>query len=224
MWEVRGERRHFVHSKVMCWLAMDRAIALAEALGKPVDLERWRGVRNEIHADVQARGWNERLQSFVQYYGADYTDASLLMMPMVGFLPADDPRMRTTVRRIREELAVNGLIRRYPPALTDDGFGSEEGVFTMCTFWLVGYLTFIGELDEARELFERVLSSGNHLGLFTEMVDPVTGAALGNFPQGLTHVSLIHTARNLDLALRERKAPPPEELRLGEHTSKGATP
>ena len=224
LWEMRGKPRHFVNSKVMCWLAMDRAIALAEALQKPVDLESWRALREEIHADVLANGWNERLQSFVQYYGADYTDAALLMMPMVGFLPPDDPRMRTTVRRIREELEVNGLLRRYPPELTDDGFGSEEGIFIMCTFWLVGYLTFIGELDEARELFERVLTAGNHLGLFSEMVDPVTGEALGNFPQALTHVSLIHSARNLDLALRERKAPPPEELRLGEHISKGATP
>ena len=224
LWEMRGKPRHFVNSKVMCWLAMDRAIALAEALQKPVDLESWRALREEIHADVLANGWNERLQSFVQYYGADYTDAALLMMPMVGFLPPEDPRMRSTVRRIREELEVNGLLRRYPPDLTDDGFGSEEGIFIMCTFWLVGYLTFIGELDEARELFERVLTSGNHLGLFSEMVDPVTGEALGNFPQALTHVSLIHSARNLDLALRERKAPPPEELRLGEHISKGATP
>ena len=224
LWEMRGKPRHFVNSKVMCWLAMDRAIALAEALQKPVDLESWRALREEIHADVLANGWNERLQSFVQYYGADYTDAALLMMPMVGFLPPEDPRMRSTVRRIREELEVNGLLRRYPPELTDDGFGSEEGIFIMCTFWLVGYLTFIGELDEARELFERVLTAGNHLGLFSEMVDPVTGEALGNFPQALTHVSLIHSARNLDLALRERKAPPPEELRLGEHISKGATP
>ncbi|MCH7718608.1 MAG: glycoside hydrolase family 15 protein, partial [Chloroflexi bacterium] len=160
LWEMRGKPRHFVNSKVMCWLAMDRAIALAEALQKPVDLESWRALREEIHADVLANGWNERLQSFVQYYGADYTDAALLMMPMVGFLPPEDPRMRSTVRRIREELEVNGLLRRYPPDLTDDGFGSEEGIFIMCTFWLVGYLTFIGELDEARELFERVLTAG----------------------------------------------------------------
>ncbi len=219
IWEVRGAMRHFVYSKVMCWLAMDRAIALAEALGKGVDLDRWQAVREEIRADVLAHGWNERLQSFVQYYGADYTDAALLMMPMVGFLPAEDPRMRSTVRHIREELAVNGLLRRYPPDLTDDGFGSEEGVFTMCTLWLVGYLTSTGELDEARQLFERVLQCGNHLGLFSEMVDSATGEALGNFPQAFTHVSLIHTARNLDLALRQREALPPDELRAGESGS-----
>ncbi len=224
MWEVRGEPRHFVHSKVMCWLAMDRAIALAEALAKPVDLDRWRAVRDEIHAAVLKQGWNEWLQSFVQYYGAEYTDAALLMIPMVGFLPADDPRMRSTVRRLRDELEVNGLLRRYPPDLTDDGFGSEEGVFTMCSFWLIGYLTFIGELDEAQRLFDRVLEFGNHVGLFSEMVDPVTGEALGNFPQAFTHVSLIHTARNLDLALSRREAPSEEELRVGgSRTKSGGT-
>lgn len=219
IWEVRGEPRHFVHSKVMCWLAMDRAVALAEALGKDADLDRWRAVRDEIRADVLSRGWSEHHQSFVQYYGAEHTDAALLMMPMVGFLPAEDARMRSTVRRIRAELGVNGLLRRYPPDLTDDGFGSEEGIFTMCTLWLVGYLTFVGELDEARQLFERVLEGGNHLGLFSEMIDQATGEALGNFPQAFTHVSLIHTARNLDLALRERGAPAPDELRVGEPSS-----
>ena len=224
IWEVRGEQRQFVFSKVMCWLAMDRALALAEALEKPADLDLWRTVREEIHADVLENGWNEERQSFVQYYGADYTDAALLMIPMVGFLPADDPRMRSTVKRIREELEVNGMIRRYPADLTDDGFGSEEGVFTMCTLWLVGYLIFTGELDEAQQLFERVLACGNHLGLFSEMIDSTTGEALGNFPQAFTHVSLIHTARNLDLALRERAAPPHEQVRLGDHTGRGDKP
>jgi GH15 family glucan-1,4-alpha-glucosidase len=128
------------------------------------------------------------------------------MLPMVGFLPADDPRMRATAQRIRQELEVNGLLRRYLPDRTDDGFASDEGVFTMCSLWLVGYLTFIGELEEARQLFERVLACGNHLGLFSEMVHPFTGEALGNVPQAFTHVSLIHTARNLDLALRAREA------------------
>jgi GH15 family glucan-1,4-alpha-glucosidase len=216
IWEVRGEPRHFVHSKLMCWLAVDRAVLLAEALGKDIDIERWRAVREEIRADVLAQGWNERLQSFVQYYGADFTDAALLMMPMVGFLAADDPRMRSTVRRIRQELTVNGLLRRYPAERTDDGFESEEGVFTMCTLWLVAYLIFVDELEEACRLFERVLAAGNHLGLFSEMVDARSGEALGNFPQAFTHVSLIHTARNLDLALRRRDALPQEELRVGE--------
>lgn len=216
IWEVRGEPRHFVHSKVMCWLAVDRAITLAEALGKDVGLVRWRALREEIHADVLARGWNERLGSFVQYYGAECTDAALLMIPMVGFLPADDERMRSTVRRISEELTVNGLLRRYPVERTDDGFGSEEGVFTMCTLWLVAYHIFVGELEQARGLFNRVLAAGNHLGLFSEMVDACSGQALGNFPQAFTHVSLIHTARNLDLALRRREALRHEDVRVGE--------
>ena len=205
MWEVRGEMRHFVHSKVMCWLALDRAIFLAKALGKEVDLDGWRTLQEEIHADVLERGWNKRLESFVQYYGAEHTDAALLMMPMVGFLPAEDPRMRSTVNRIRVELEVNGLLRRYPPQQTDDGFDSDEGVFTMCTFWLIGYLTSIGELDEARALFERMLGCGNHLGLYSEMLNAKTGEALGNFPQAFTHVSLIHTARNLALALQDQE-------------------
>ncbi len=205
MWEVRGEMRHFVHSKVMCWLALDRAILLANALGKKVDVDRWRTLRDEIHADVLERGWNKQLESFVQYYGAEHTDAALLMMPMVGFLPAEDPKMRSTVKCIRAELEVNGLLRRYPPQQTDDGFDSDEGVFTMCTFWLIGYLTAIGNLDEACALFERVLECGNHVGLFSEMLNAKTGEALGNFPQAFTHVSLIHSARNLSLALQERK-------------------
>lgn len=221
IWEVRGRMRHFVHSKVMCWLAMDRAIALAESLRKPVDLDRWRTVREEIHADVLTRGWNDQIKSFVQYYGAKHTDSALLMMPLVGFLPADDPRMRSTVRRIKEELDVDGLLRRYRTEHTDDGLGTTEGVFTMCSLWLAGYLTFVGELDEAVRLFERVLACGNHLGLFSEMVDPVTGEAVGNFPQAFTHVSLIHTARNLDLALRQQAVPGMEDVRVGEAGRRG---
>jgi GH15 family glucan-1,4-alpha-glucosidase len=215
IWEVRGKMRHFVHSKVMCWLALDRAISLAEALGKPVNLDGWRAVRDEIHSDVLKRGWNPRIRSFVQYYGADHTDAALLMMPLVGFLPADDQRIRSTVHRLRQELEVNGLLHRYRTECTDDGLGGDEGVFTMCSLWLAGYLTFVGELDEACRLFERVLGCANHLGLFSEMTDPMTGEALGNFPQAFTHVSLIHTARNLDLALSQRGASP-SGMRVGE--------
>ena len=126
--------------------------------------------------------------------------------------------MRSTARRIREELDAEGMLRRYLTQRTDDGVGGPEGVFTMCTLWLVGYLTSVGELDDAQALFERILSYGNHLGLFAEMVDPRTGDALGNFPQAFTHVSLIHTIRNLDIALRRREAPPPEEMQVGATT------
>lgn len=218
IWEVRGRRRHFVHSKVMCWLALDRAVAIGELTGRSAELARWRRARDAIHRDVLRRGWNEGLHSFVQYYGAQHTDAALLMIPMVGFLPADDPRLRSTVHRIRQELDSGGMLRRYGTQHTDDGVGGPEGVFTMCTLWLIGYLTFIGDLDEAQTLFERVLGYGNHVGLFSEMVDPRTGDALGNFPQAFTHVSLIHTIRNLDMALTRREAPAQEEMRIGEPT------
>jgi GH15 family glucan-1,4-alpha-glucosidase len=217
IWEVRGEKRHFVYSKVMCWLALDRAVALAETLGHTTKIAEWRHARDTIHADVLAHGWNRSVGSFVQYYGAEHTDASLLMLPLVDFLPPTDPRVRATVRRVRQELAVNGFIRRYLPEDTDDGIGAEEGAFTMCTLWLVGCLASIGELDEARTLFERVLALGGTLGLLSEMVEPATGTALGNYPLALTHVSLIHTARHLDLALNLRGNPPAEEVARGRH-------
>jgi GH15 family glucan-1,4-alpha-glucosidase len=201
IWEVRSRKRHFVYSKVMCWMAMDRAISIAEAAQKPADLRLWRKVRDEIREDILKRGWNDRLQSFVQYYGASHTDAVLLMMPLVGFLPPDDPRMQSTILRIRQELEVNGLLRRYQPHRADDGVGGEEGIFLMCTLWLAGCLTMIGDIGEATRLVERVLQQANHLGLFSEMVNPLTGEALGNFPQAFTHVSLIHTLHNLDIAM-----------------------
>ncbi len=203
IWEVRGERRHFVYSKLMCWAALDRGIRLAKALGKTVDLQRWQQAKRAIHRDVLARGWNERMGSFVQSYGSDVLDASLLFMPLVGFLSAKDLRMESTILRIQQELSANGLVRRYLPWQADDGLGTDEGTFTMCTFWLIGCLIQLGRLEEAQRLFERVISLSNHVGLFSEMVDPQSGEFLGNYPQALTHIALIHTARNLDLALRQ---------------------
>jgi GH15 family glucan-1,4-alpha-glucosidase len=203
IWEVRGEQRHFVYSKVMCWVAVDRGIRLAQALSKPVDLARWRQAREAIRADVLANGFNRKLGAFVQSYGSDTTDASLLFLPMAGFLPANDPRMLATIDLIRRELTVDGLVRRYIPAEADDGVGTAEGTFTMCTFWLIGCLVLLGRLDEAQRLFEKVISFSNHVGLFSEMVDPNTGDFLGNYPQAFTHIALIHTARNLDRALRQ---------------------
>jgi GH15 family glucan-1,4-alpha-glucosidase len=207
IWEVRGEKRHFVHSRVMCWVAMDRAIGLAEALGKDEDLTLWRRVRQEICDDVLANGWSQRKHAFVQHYGSENVDASNLLIPMVGFLPADDPRVISTVERVREELSHNGFIRRYRWEATDDGLKGEEGAFTMCTLWLVGALIYLGRLPEAQALFEKVLGCASHLGLFSEMVEPESGEALGNFPQAFTHVSLIHTARNLDIALSNLERP-----------------
>jgi len=203
IWEVRAEKRHFVYSKVMCWVAVDRGIRLAQALGKQVDLARWRQARDAIRADVLANGFNPKVGAFVQSYGSDIPDASLLFMPMAGFLPASDPRMLATIDLIRRELAVDGLVRRYLPAQVDDGLGTDEGTFTMCTFWLIGCLVSLGRLDEAQRLFEKAVSLSNHVGLFSEMVDPVTRGFLGNYPQAFTHIALIHTARNLDRALRQ---------------------
>ena len=203
IWEVRGERRHFVYSKVMCWAALDRGIRLAKALGRAVDLQRWQEAKRAIREDVLARGWNERIGSFVQSYGSDVLDASLLFMPLVGFLPAKDPRMESTILRIQQELSVNGLVRRYLPWQADNGLGTDEGTFTMCTFWLIGCLIQLGRLEEAQRLFERVMSLSNHVGLFSEMVDPQSGEFLGNYPQAFTHIALMHTARNLDRALRQ---------------------
>jgi GH15 family glucan-1,4-alpha-glucosidase len=216
IWEVRGERRHFVHSKVMCWLALDRAISLAEDTGRVADIATWRSVSASIRDDVLRRGWNERLESFVQYYGADHSDASLLMLPMVGFIDADDERMRSTVARIRAELETDGLLHRYQAQRTDDGLAGGEGAFLMCTLWLAGYYAFVGEVEEARAILERVLACGNHVGLFSEMFDPATNEALGNFPQAFTHVSLIHTIRNVHMAIEQHGSPSAREIRVGE--------
>jgi GH15 family glucan-1,4-alpha-glucosidase len=203
IWEVRTERRHFVYSKLMCWVAVYRGIRLAQALGRPVDLARWRQAREAIRSDILANGFNPKVGAFVQAYGSDTPDASLLFMPMAGFLPASDPRMLATIDLIRRELSVDGLVRRYLPEKTDDGIGTDEGTFTMCTFWLIGCLILLGRLDEAQRLFENAITFSNHVGLFSEMVDPKTGEFLGNYPQAFTHIALIHTARNLDRALRQ---------------------
>ena len=203
IWEVRGERRHFVYSKVMCWVAVDRGIRLAQALEKPADFARWRQARDAIQADVLANGFNPKVGAFVQSYDSHVADASLLFLPLAGFLPASDPRMLATIDFVRRELTVNGLVRRYLPTQVDDGIGTDEGAFTMCTFWLIGCLISLGRLDEAQRLFEKVISFGNHVSLFSEMMDPKTGEFLGNYPQAFTHIALIHTARNLDRALRQ---------------------
>jgi GH15 family glucan-1,4-alpha-glucosidase len=203
IWEVRSEPRHFVYSKLMCWVAVDRGIRLAQALEKPVDFARWRQARETIRSDILANAFNAKVGAFVQSYGSEMPDASLLFMPMAGFLPANDPRMLGTIDLIRRELSVDGLVRRYLPEKTDDGIGTDEGTFTMCTFWLIGCLVLLGQLNEAQRLFEKAISFSNHVGLFSEMVDQNTGEFLGNYPQAFTHIALIHTARNLDRALRQ---------------------
>ncbi|KKM13193.1 hypothetical protein LCGC14_1718730, partial [marine sediment metagenome] len=203
IWEVRSEPKHFTYSKLMAWVAVDRGLRLARALKRPVDFDRWRRAREAIRADILEKGWNEKRRSFVQAYGSSNLDASVLFIPMVGFLPADDPRMVATIDAVQKELVRDGLVYRYLPSDTDDGVGGDEGAFTMCSLWLAGSLITGDRLDEAREIFERVLGLRNHVGLFSEMVEPRTGEFLGNYPQAFTHIALIHTARNLDRALNQ---------------------
>lgn len=205
IWEFRTEPRHFTYSRLMCWVALDRGLRLANALQRPIDFDRWRRTRDEIKAAVLERGWNPHKQSFTQYFGGESLDASLLFLPMVGFLPADDPRMHSTIAAIWNELGVDGLIRRYIPQEAEDGIPGEEGTFTMCSLWLAGSLISAGRLDEAEALFTKIVEMGNHVGLYSEMLSPDTGMYLGNYPQAFTHIALIHTARNLDRALEQRK-------------------
>ncbi len=205
IWEVRGGLRHFVYSKVMCWVALDRAIRAAEQLNLEADLPRWRLVRDQIRADILIHGYNTRIGAFTQSYDSEALDASNLLLPLVGFIAPDDPRMRSTVDRIMEKLTdERGFVYRYH---AEDGLPGGEGTFTICTFWLVDNLSMQGRIDEARSLFERLLSNASHLGLFSEEIDSTRNIVLGNFPQAFTHIALINSAYNL------RKA----EFRMAEH-------
>ena len=196
IWEVRGPLRHFTHSKVMAWVAFDRAVRAVEEWGRVGPVERWRALRDEIREDVLANAWNEERRAFTQYYGSTELDASVLLMPSVGFLPADDPRFAATVDLVQRELSYEGLLRRYHPDPSEhvDGLPSGEGVFLACSFWLADVLAMQGRLDEARELFERLLDARSDIGLLSEEFDPVAGRQLGNFPQAFTHLALINTA------------------------------
>jgi len=196
LWEVRGPARHFTHSKVMCWVAFDRAVRFCEEFGREGPVDRWRGIRDEIHAQVLDRAWNEDKQAFAQSYDSDDLDASVLLMPAVGFIDADDPRMLSTVDAVRRELGRDGLLLRYVPQESGevDGLRSDEGVFLPCTFWLVDVLAAQGRRAEARELFERLLDLRNDVGLLSEEYDPVAGRQLGNTPQAFTHLALVNSA------------------------------
>jgi GH15 family glucan-1,4-alpha-glucosidase len=196
LWEVRGPARHFTHSKVMAWVAFDRAVRFCQEFERDGPLERWRALRDEIHAEVLARAWNEPKQAFAQSYDAAELDASVLLMPLVGFLPATDKRVVSTVAAIRRELTVGGLILRYRPRADGglDGLPPGEGVFLPCSFWLAEVLALQGDFAEARELFERLLDLRNDLGLLAEEFDPEAGRQLGNFPQAFTHLALVSTA------------------------------
>jgi GH15 family glucan-1,4-alpha-glucosidase len=191
IWEVRGESRHFTSSKVMCWVAVDRAVKLAQMRGSTELAATWRAAADEIHADVCTNGMDDR-GVFTQHYETTALDASLLLIPILGFLPPDDPRVRATVHAIADELSEDGLVLRYRVKETDDGLVDEEGTFTICSFWLVSAFSLIGEKTRARELCEKLLSFASPLGLYAEEIDPRSGRHLGNFPQAFTHLALIN--------------------------------
>src|SRR6266700_963328 len=208
IWEVRGGLQHFVYSKVMCWVALDRGIRAAEQLRLEADVPRWRQVRDQIRTDILTHGYNTQVGAFTQSYASTTLDASNLLLPLVGFIAPDDPRMRSTVDRIMERLTdEQGFVYRYHAEVTDDGLTGDEGTFTICTFWLVDNLAMQGRVAEARSLFERLLSYASHLGLFSEEIDTSSNTALGNYPQAYTHIALINSAYNLKRA----------EMRMAEH-------
>jgi GH15 family glucan-1,4-alpha-glucosidase len=205
IWEVRSGRQHSVYSKLMCWVAVDRGLRLADKRSFPADRERWLKVRDEIYEEIMEKGWSQERKAFVQSYGGDTLDASSLIMPLVFFVAPKGPRMLSTLDAINrppkdDGLVSNGLVFRYDVEKSADGLMGEEGTFNLCTFWLVEALTRAGRLEEARLIFEQMLGYANHLGLYAEEIGP-SGEALGNFPQAFTHLTLISAAYNLDRAL-----------------------
>lgn len=199
IWEVRAGAQNYVMSKVMCWVALDRGIRMAEELGLPADVGRWAGEREMVWNEVMDRGWSEARGSFVQYYGSEALDAANLVIPMVGFLPPDHPRVKRTIAATLRELTSEDreLVYRYR---NDDGLDGREGVFSICTFWLAQALVLSGDAAQGERIFQRMLKHANHLGLYSEELDPATGAFLGNFPQGFTHIALINCAQALSEA------------------------
>jgi GH15 family glucan-1,4-alpha-glucosidase len=205
IWEIRGGPFHFVHSKVMCWVAVDKGIRLAQSLGRNEKVSHWRKAAKEIHNDILNKGWNPEKEAFTQHYDTEALDASALLIPLFGFLPVSDERIKSTIDHVAEELSWNGLLRRYRTDETDDGLKGSEGAFLWCTFWLVRNLIRLGKIEDAVELYERLLGYSNHLGLLSEMVDPVSGEMLGNFPQALTHLAVIITGLELTEAIKHGK-------------------
>src|SRR5215467_4493107 len=200
IWEVRGGRQHFTYSKVMAWVAFDRAIKSAEAFGLEGPLDHWRKLRAQIHAEICEKAFNPALGAFVQAYGSQHLDASALLIPAVGFLPPEDARVRHTVEAIERKLITNGFVLRYDTAATQDGLPPGEGAFLACSFWLADAYVLLGRAEDARMLFDRLLSLRNDLGLLSEEYDPAAKRLLGNFPQAFSHIALINTAHNLERA------------------------
>jgi GH15 family glucan-1,4-alpha-glucosidase len=200
IWEIRGEPRDFLYSKLMCWVALDRAIALADRLDAPDRVDAWKRHREEVAEAILERGWSDEAGAYTQAFGGTELDASNLMMPIVGFLPATDPRMRATIDAIAQRLTdEHGLVYRY---LADDGLGGDEGTFLLCTFWLAQALALAGEVDRATEVFERATSYANDVGLLAEEVDATNGELLGNFPQAFSHIGLVNAAWAISQAAR----------------------
>lgn len=203
IWEVRDDGGHFVYSKLMCWVALDRGVRLAARRGFPADIARWQENRDRLYREIMERGWNHAQQSFVQSYGSERLDASLLLMPLVLFVSPKDPRMIRTIERIQEQLAMDSLVFRYEISeqASADGLPGREGAFSVCSFWMVEALTRAGRVEEARLMFEKLLGYANHVGLYAEEISRC-GRSLGNFPQAFTHLGLISAAFNLDRALQ----------------------
>jgi GH15 family glucan-1,4-alpha-glucosidase len=208
IWEVRGEPKHFTSSKVMCWVAADRGARLARIRDEHKLAEKWQAAADEIHADICANAVDKR-GVFTQHYETDALDASVLLMPLVRFLPPDDERIRRTVLAIANELTEDGLVLRYRTETTDDGLSGKEGSFTICSFWLVSALVEIGELERARRLCEKLLAHASPLGLYGEELDPETGRHCGNFPQAFTHLALINAVMHVISAEARARAHEP---------------
>ena len=202
MWEMRGDPRHHVSSKVLCWTALDRAVKLAPQLGEYAKAEEWERVRDEIRDAILDRGWSEQKQAFAQSFDSDELDAAQLLMPILGFLPATDERMKSTIDAIADDLTEGGLVLRYKneEGLNADGLSGEEGTFTICSFWLVACLAQAGEVERAQELFDQLTGYANDLGLLAEEIDTANDEQLGNFPQAFSHIGLIIAAHELDKA------------------------
>ena len=207
IWEARGPQRHYTYSKVMAWVVFDRAARLAERFGLEAPLERWAAVRDEIHAEVCEHGYDPERRTFTQYYGSKELDASVLNIPIVGFLPGDDERVTGTIDAVTRELGRDGFVSRYSTAETDDGLPGDEGQFLACSFWLVNALARNGRVEDARALFERLIGLSNDLGLLAEEYDVARRRQVGNFPQAFSHLTLILAARAIATAEAHATAP-----------------
>jgi GH15 family glucan-1,4-alpha-glucosidase len=214
IWEVRGGPKQFLHSRLMSWVAFDRAGRIARHRGWPAPLDDWHRISTEIYQQIMTLGWNQEKESFVQYYGSDAIDASALLLMITNFTGSKEPRVLSTIKRIQHELANGALVHRYNPQnAADDGLGSEEGTFSACSFWLVENLARSGQLEDARLMLERLLSYSNHVGLYAEEISQ-TGEALGNYPQAFTHLALITACTHLDQALNEQQTRVTEPSRM----------